>query len=95
MSSTLPPPRIDLYSDTKSKPSPGMRKAIANAGPFKMLVLQLRSESARVKMLAVAVMAKMSGDTEDNVAEIAKANGRGRGWRNRCSSKPFLLQEES
>ena len=31
MSSILPPPRIDLYSDTKSKPSPGMRKAIANA----------------------------------------------------------------
>ena len=31
MLSTLPPPRIDLYSDTKSKPSTGMRKAIANA----------------------------------------------------------------
>ena len=31
MPSILPPPRIDLYSDTKSKPSPGMRKAIANA----------------------------------------------------------------
>lgn len=31
MPSAFPPPRIDLYSDTKSKPSPAMRRAIANA----------------------------------------------------------------
>ena len=51
------------------------RKAIANAGPFKMLVQQLRSESARVRMLAAAVMAKLSGDSAENVKEIAKASG--------------------
>jgi len=31
MSPMPPPPRIDLYSDTKSKPTPEMRQAIANA----------------------------------------------------------------
>ena len=31
MSPALPPPRIDLYSDTKSKPSLAMREAIAKA----------------------------------------------------------------
>ena len=51
------------------------RRAIANAGPFKMLVQQLRSESAKVKMLAAAVMANLSGDSEENVAQIAAANG--------------------
>ena len=51
------------------------RLAIANAGPFKMLVTQLRSESARVKQLAVALMAKLSGDSEENVSEIAKFAG--------------------
>ena len=51
------------------------RRAIANAGPFKMLVVQLRSESARVKQLAVALMSKLSGDSDDNVSAIARANG--------------------
>ena len=51
------------------------RRAIANAGPFKMLVQQLGSDSIRVKMLAAAVMSKLSGDSEENVSQIAKANG--------------------
>jgi hypothetical protein len=51
------------------------RTAIANAGPFKMLVFQLRSESSRVKLLAVSLMATLSGDSEANVSEIAKYNG--------------------
>ena len=51
------------------------RTAIANAGPFKMLVFQLRSESPRVKLLAVSLMATLSGDSEANVSEIAKYNG--------------------
>lgn len=51
------------------------RKAIADAGPFKMLVFQLRSESIKVKMLAAAVMSKLSGDSENNVNEIAKSQG--------------------
>ena len=53
----------------------GNRKAIAKAGPFKMLVLQLRSDSARVKMLASAVISKLSGDAAQNVEEISKADG--------------------
>ena len=51
------------------------RQAIANAGPFKMLVQQLRSDSIKVKMLAAAVMSKLAGDSVDNVKEIAKAQG--------------------
>ena len=51
------------------------RRAIANAGPFKMLVFQLKSDSTRVKMLAVAVMSKLSGDSKDNVNAIATAQG--------------------
>ena len=51
------------------------RKAIANAGPFKMLVQQLRSDSVRVRMLAAAVMSRLSGDSNENVQEIANANG--------------------
>jgi len=51
------------------------RTAIANAGPFKMLVFQLCSESSRVKLLAVSLMATLSGDSEANVSEIAKYNG--------------------
>lgn len=51
------------------------RKAIANAGPFKMLVQQLRSDSAKVKFLAAAVMAKLSGDSEENVQAIAQSKG--------------------
>ena len=51
------------------------RLAIANAGPFKMLVKQLGSENSKVNNLAVAVMSKLSGDSEENVSEIAKWNG--------------------
>ena len=62
-------------SGTNSEADRANRLAIANAGPFKMLVQQLRSESKRVKQLAVALMAKMSGDSEENVAAIANASG--------------------
>lgn len=51
------------------------RKAIANAGPFRMLVQQLRSESPKVKLLAAAVMAKLSGDSEENIQAIAASKG--------------------
>ena len=51
------------------------RKAIAKAGPFKMLVQQLKAESPKVKMLAAAVMSKLSGDQPENVDAIANANG--------------------
>ena len=51
------------------------RKAIANAGPFKMLVAQLGSQSTQVRVLAVAVMSKLAGDTPENIEQIAKANG--------------------
>lgn len=51
------------------------RLAIANAGPFRMLVMQLQSASAKVRMLGSAVLSKLSGDMEQNVTEIANANG--------------------
>ena len=51
------------------------RKAIAKAGPFKMLVQQLKAESTKVKMLAAAVLSKLSGDQPENVDAIANANG--------------------
>ena len=51
------------------------RRAIANAGPFRMLVQQMRSESFKVKQLAAAVMSKLSGDSDENILEIAKSNG--------------------
>ena len=40
-----------------------------------MLVMQLRSDSAKVKMLASAVLSQLSGDSEQNVTEIANVNG--------------------
>ena len=51
------------------------RKAIANAGPFKMLVKQLHSANARVRMLAASVMCTLSGDSGDNVEAIASYHG--------------------
>ena len=51
------------------------RKAIANAGPFRMLAQQLRSQNARVRMLASAVMAGLSGDSDENVQTIAAYDG--------------------
>ena len=51
------------------------RIAIAKAGPFKMLVMQLHSQSAKVRMLASAVLSQMSGDSEANVSEISASNG--------------------
>lgn len=51
------------------------RQAIAEAGPFKMLVRQLHSDSAKVRRLAAAVMSRLSGDSKDNVAAIADAHG--------------------
>lgn len=51
------------------------RKEIANAGPFSMLVKQLRSDSRKVQMLAAAVMSKLSGDSSGNVDAIAEAKG--------------------
>ena len=51
------------------------RRAIANAGPFRMLVMQLRSVSVKVRMLASAVLSKLSGDSEQNVTEIATSQG--------------------
>lgn len=51
------------------------RRAIANAGPFKMLVQQFSSDSVKVKSLAAAVMSKLSGDSDENVTQIAAAKG--------------------
>ena len=65
---------LDLTSGSDSG-SYANRRAIANAGPFKMLVFQLKSESMKVKQLAAAVMAELSGDAEENVLEIAKVGG--------------------
>ena len=58
---------LDLSTDLHN------RRAIANAGPFKMLVQQLRSDSMKVKQLAAAVTSKLSGDSDDNITEIAQA----------------------
>ena len=51
------------------------RKAIAKAGPFKMLVMQLSCQSLKVRTLASAVLAQLSGDSEANVSEISASNG--------------------
>ena len=51
------------------------RQAIAKAGPFKMLVQQMRSANGKVRMLAAAVMSRLSGDSTDNVETIAVCEG--------------------
>ena len=68
---------LTLSSGLESNPKEALynRRAIANAGPFRMLVFQLKSESPRVRMLAVAVMAKLSGDSIENVTQIERYNG--------------------
>jgi hypothetical protein len=42
---------IDLYSDTKTKPSPGMRKAMADAYP------RMSTRTKRLVLIAAATLA--------------------------------------
>jgi vacuolar protein 8 len=51
------------------------RHAIANAGPFMMLCHQLKSANAKIRMLAAAVMSRLSGDSDENVKTIAAHGG--------------------
>ena len=51
------------------------RLAVAKTNPFKMLLRQIKSTNARVKMLSSQLLANLASDGGDNLASIAREKG--------------------